>query len=262
MSGFASEWLALREPADARARSGALLPEIEADVIRILDLGAGTGSNLRYLAPRLSRAQHWTLVDDDASLLASVDVPQIVAPLEVERLKRDLAVELGSLPLAQIDLVTSSALFDLVSREWIARLAARCRDARVPAALFALNFDGVIAWTPEEPADPWIADLFREHMRGDKGFGPATGPGSVAALCEVFASAGYRIRTAQTPWRIGGEEQALQATLLEGYAEVAREMAPHRAGEIADWAARRRALIARGASRLVVGHQDVLATHG
>ncbi|MGD8498218.1 MAG: class I SAM-dependent methyltransferase, partial [Chromatiales bacterium] len=57
MSGFSPDWLALREPLDARARSAALVDRLRAQAPRgprrILDLGSGTGSNLRYLAPRL-----------------------------------------------------------------------------------------------------------------------------------------------------------------------------------------------------------------
>ena len=35
---------------------------------RLLDLGAGTGSLLRWLAPRIGRAQAWTLVDSSAAM--------------------------------------------------------------------------------------------------------------------------------------------------------------------------------------------------
>ena len=37
--------------------------------LRIVDLGCGTGSNLRALAPLLGPRQHWRLVDYDADLL-------------------------------------------------------------------------------------------------------------------------------------------------------------------------------------------------
>src|SRR5947207_1786351 len=80
MSSFSSDWLALREPADHKARSARLASTI-ADVLpsvydlAVLDLGAGTGSNFRYLSRRLERhrRQHWLLVDHDAALLARAE---------------------------------------------------------------------------------------------------------------------------------------------------------------------------------------------
>ena len=72
VSRFDERWLALREPCDHAARSGALAARFVEAVgpsPRLVDLGAGTGSNLRYLAPRLPTAQRWLLVDHDPALL-------------------------------------------------------------------------------------------------------------------------------------------------------------------------------------------------
>ena len=67
-------WLDLREPADAAARD----PEL-AEILRqqlpsagclvIHDLGCGTGSMGRWLAPLLPGPQHWVLHDRDEDLL-------------------------------------------------------------------------------------------------------------------------------------------------------------------------------------------------
>src|SRR3954447_23559063 len=72
-----SRWLALREPVDAAARSSTLTHMISDWLpldrpLRIVDLGTGTGSNLRYLIERLPPRQDWLLFDSDANLLAEV----------------------------------------------------------------------------------------------------------------------------------------------------------------------------------------------
>jgi len=75
VTGFSAGWLSLREPADHAARSlpltravvGALSTELPC---RVLDLAAGTGSNVRYLAGHLPSEQRWLLVDHDPALLA------------------------------------------------------------------------------------------------------------------------------------------------------------------------------------------------
>ncbi|HEY2618258.1 MAG TPA: class I SAM-dependent methyltransferase [Acetobacteraceae bacterium] len=69
---FAADWLALREPFDHAARSKALarrLVERLPKRPRLVDLGAGTGSMFRFLAPIIGRGQDWVLVDADAALL-------------------------------------------------------------------------------------------------------------------------------------------------------------------------------------------------
>ena len=86
-SGFSAAWLALREPHDAAARAaelvGLLRTRSSDDAQRrrrrarcratIVDLGAGSGANLRWLAPRLGGEQAWLLVDHDAALLAAAE---------------------------------------------------------------------------------------------------------------------------------------------------------------------------------------------
>ena len=74
MSGFAADWLALREPADRAARDPRLLDAVVAWLARsarptVTDLACGTGSTLRAIAPRLAGPQAWRLVDHDPALL-------------------------------------------------------------------------------------------------------------------------------------------------------------------------------------------------
>ena len=69
MTAFA-DWLALREPADAAARSAELADRLTLrPPLLVHDLGSGTGSMARWLAPRLPTPQHWVLHDRDAALL-------------------------------------------------------------------------------------------------------------------------------------------------------------------------------------------------
>ena len=88
-----STWLALREPADIAARSAALTQAIaavlpDARPLRILDLGSGTGSNIRYLSTRLPEPQDWLAVDRDPDLLAAL--PSRTAACHIEALCRNL----------------------------------------------------------------------------------------------------------------------------------------------------------------------------
>src|SRR5262245_30585886 len=109
MGEFSAEWLALREPADHRARSVDLSRAVGARLIdrhpvRVVDLAAGTGSNLRYLARFLPPRQHWRLVDRDTALLAQFRMKAAPSVASVHLQPRDL-----SEPATLADLFEASA---------------------------------------------------------------------------------------------------------------------------------------------------------
>jgi hypothetical protein len=249
MSGFSAEWLALREPADAAARSSALASFV-ARPGRLLDLGGGTGANIRYLSSRFPAPQVWTLVDDDPALMAR-------APYSVTRHRADLNVVVDEGELFEgCVLVTASALLDLVSEQWLAKLVLRCRAADAPV-LFALSYDGRIVCSPEDPDDEEIRRLVNEHQKRDKGFGPALGPDAAARAIAMLSAAGYTTRTEQSDWKLRPDAKDLQRELVAGWASAASEIAPPRAAVVDAWQLRRLAHIDAGRSRIVVGHTDV-----
>jgi hypothetical protein len=170
----------------------------------------------------------------------------------------DLATDLKSVPLSSCQLVTASALLDLVSAAWLKLLAARCAQARA-AVLFALSYDGRVELQPVEPDDEWIIGLINRHQRGDKGFGAALGPEATRRACDVFAALGYEWRVAASDWLIESTEQALQRELIAGWIGAARELAPLEEDRIEQWGRRRMALLSTGTSRIRVGHQDFMA---
>ena len=275
METFDADWLTLREPADRRARAGKLTERLgeawrRRGWSRVVDLGSGTGANLRYLAPRLPPGQRWTLVDHDPRHLDRLR--RLDAPPEVDAVaavSRDLAAD-GLAVVEDADLVTGSALLDLVSESWLAELVSRCVDTAC-GAYFALTYDGEVRWMTEsasgwrvdnDPDDGFVSSVFNRHQRIDKGFGPALGPTAAASAARLFQEAGYRIWLASSAWRIEAGDRRLADRLVEGWAAAAAELRPDAADRVAAWADRRRAALARGSFRVTVGHRDLLALPG
>jgi SAM-dependent methyltransferase len=311
MGEFTADWLALREPADARARSAKLTNLVagrlgHAAPLHVLDLGAGTGANARYLArflparhrspgppgpqepqgPRRRHRRHWLLVDSDRALLAqaaaqaatnlrgrdvshaadpadAADVADIADRVDVVDTVETRAVDLACAfePEAEDlcagrDLVTASALLDLVSERWLHALARRCRD-RGAAVLFALTYNGDVHCSPEEPEDDAVRELVNRHQRIDKGFGAALGPAAAESAVRVFADLGYDVRRERSDWTLGADAHDLQTRLIEGWAEAAAAIAPDRSASLRGWSGRRLAHVDAGRSRMVVGHDDV-----
>jgi SAM-dependent methyltransferase len=262
MAGSLSDWLALREPADTAARSFGLTRKLAGTLgdrvpLRVVDLGAGTGANVRYLAHRLPRPQHWLLVDRDPLLLEQARRSTAAAFVET----RDM--DLGPLDDTGIfsgrHLVTASALLDLVSEEWLRSLASHTCAAGA-AALFALTYDGRFECSPAEPEDDSVRALFNRHQTSsNKGFGVAAGPGATACAERAFAAIGYQVERENSDWILGADARDLQRELIVGWAAAAAEMVPEQSATIADWSRRRVAYVDAGRSRITVGHQDLAA---
>ena len=189
---FSAEWLALREPFDLRARHRGVLRQAAAALagrhaVTIVDLACGTGATMRALAPHLRMQQSWRLFDNDLSLLARVPP---AANLHLQPL--DLVTDLEAALDGPVDLVTTSALLDLVSANWLERLVVELAARRLPVYA-ALSYDGRVDFTPQDPRDAAVIAAVNLHQRGDKGFGPALGAAAARTAIECLQRVGYRV---------------------------------------------------------------------
>ena len=262
MSGFSAEWLKLREPYDLRARNTAVMAAVldllvGQPSLTIIDLACGTGSTFRALSPHIDARQTWRLVDNDLSLLARV--PSSAPPrISVTAVPIDLGRDLEAAFDALADLVTTSALLDLVSSDWLNRLAIEAAARRLPVYA-ALSYDGRAEIEPSDPLDRRIVDAVNRHQRRDKGFGPALGPSAAQAAIAAFERVGYAVMHGLSDWAFGPLDRQIQTEILSGWAAAAREIGDPPKSEISEWLKRRRELIAAGRSSISVGHVDLLA---
>jgi hypothetical protein len=253
----APDWLALREPADAAARSADLLGELVDRAPAVIhDLGCGTGSMLRWLAPRLPTPQHWVLHDRDTALLdrAVADLPPGVT---AETRAGDLTA-LRAEDLAPAQLVTASALLDMLTAEEVDGIAAACAGAGCPA-LVAMTVSGEVGIDPPDPLDAELAAAFDAHQRrtvdGPRLLGPDAGPAAV----EAFTRHGMTVTTRPSPWRLGAAEADLAEEWLRGWISAACAQRPELGGSAVRYLRRRLVARAAGVLRVSVGHVDLLA---
>jgi hypothetical protein len=263
----APSWLALREPADAAARATDLADALDrafpAGGPRVVhDLGCGTGSMGRWLAPKLAGPQHWVLHDRDPDLLAlaTADAPGPAAdgtPVTVEARRTDLA-ELRAGDLAGATLVTASALLDLLTAAEVDRLVALCIGAGCPV-LLTLSVVGSVELTPADPLDARVAAAFDSHQRRPTGRGRLLGPDAVDFAAAAFRRGGAEVLVRPSPWRLGPARSALAAEWFTGWVGAAREQDPGLAAECEPYARRRLAQARAGELAVTVGHADLLA---
>lgn len=281
MTGFSAQWLALREPADHRARDRTLQNKVceqlanvartEQRAVRLIDLGCGSGSNLRALATSLPEQQHWTLVDYDPLLLAAARAALIAWAdevindstsltlrknnkiLEIEFSQVDLARDIERVLAWPADVITAAAFFDLVAESWLVRFCQALRTTLYTV----LTYDGSEQWLPPHSADSAMLKAFHAHQKTDKGFGVAAGPDATSVMQRELTARGFQVTLASSPWQIDQTEAAFIQALSTGSAAAVRETGLLDEQEVEQWLAAR-----SGAQHCTVGHWDILATPG
>jgi hypothetical protein len=241
------EWLVLREPADAAARSRELVERLSrhlrvAGRVVIHDLGGGSGAMGRWLAPQLPGPQHWVVHDRDADLL-ELAVAEPPESATVEARLSDIT-RLTPADLADASLVTASALLDLLTREELVRMLRACSGR---PTLLALNVVGRVRLSPPDPLDERIEAAFNAHQRR----GGRLGPDAVAAVVEELRG---EVIVRPSPWRLDAAHADLTAEWFDGWVTAAYEQEPALAAEAGAYRERRLAQ----ELAVTVDHADLL----
>jgi hypothetical protein len=264
MSGFSAEWLARRESHDLRARNPIVLDAVVAsfaslDAINVIDLACGSGSTVRALSSRLPSRQRWDLVDNDQRLLTLACSGKSAGDVRLNAVPLDLSGNFEVVLDSTKDVITISALLDLVSENWLDRFARHVASHALPVYA-ALTYDGRIDLSPADPLDATIVSAVNAHQRTDKGFGPALGPSAAAAAISMFEALGYSVVRGSSDWLIGTADREIQLELLAGWATAASEVEALPRCDIDNWLARRKHVVSACDSTMRVGHVDFFAT--
>jgi len=267
MTRVSRSWLALREPADTAARATELVehlrPHLPATGRQVIhDLGCGTGAMGRWLAPLLRGPQHWVVHDRDAELLeiAAADLPGPAADgasVTIEPRESDIT-RLDPGDLAKADLITASALLDVLTSDELTGLVGVCAGAGCPT-LLTLSVVGRVDLAPVDPLDRRVAAAFDAHQRRATARGPLLGPDAVDAAIEKFRGLEAEVFVRPSPWRLGPLQADLAAEWFTGWVSAACEQEPELIGETGDYSRRRLAQAIAGQLGVTVYHADLLA---
>lgn len=269
------DWLALREAEDARARSRVLAETtaglLRAGPISVHDLGSGTGSMMRWLAPILPGPQTWTLHDWNAELTARA--AEGAPPRDRRGEAVSIRTRTGELErleahdLAGASLVTASALLDLLTEAELRAIVGACVAVGAPS-LLALSVTGEVELRPADPLDARISRLFNAHQQRGVDGRELLGPKAPTVLARLFARAGWRVERVRTEWRLDAGDPRLLEAWLDGWVEAAAEQSAAGTGagrdpdlhrEAAGYRRLRSAQSRRGDLSSAVAHVDLLA---
>jgi hypothetical protein len=255
-------WLAARVAADTAARASTtdtILPELinyliktgdPQGVVEIIDLGAGTGANQRWLAPRLPVRQRWIHLDHDPVISRTLPLPDdtVIMDESVEALSRLLAR-----PTVDQRLVTCSALLDVLTTDQIYDVCGALVESRTPG-LFSLTVTGTLGVSPTDLHDQQLLDAFNDHQRR----AGRAGPDAVGVAVDAMLGGGFTVRTQETPWHLS-VCLAFVEQLLRERLEAAVAQDPSLATTAATWFELRRTQLSDGILRIDLGHLDILA---
>jgi hypothetical protein len=261
------DWLAARVAADDAARATTvttLLPELSTYLIeaagpggtvQIIDLGAGTGANQRWLAPRLPIRQRWLHLDHNPVISRSLPLPAatVIVDEGVEALGELLTRASGDRQL-----VTCSALLDVLTTEQIQAVCRAVIDNRVPA-FFSLTVTGGLRLSPADAHDQLLLAAFNDHQRR----AGRAGPEATTLTVNLLRAAEFAVTTQETPWRLTAESgHAFIDQMLEERLAAAVAQDPALTRTATAWLELRRAQLAAGLLRLELDHCDILGLPG
>jgi hypothetical protein len=224
-------------------------------VLEIIDLGAGTGANQRWLAPRLPFQQRWIHLDHDPTISRSQPLPHhtVIIDGSVEALERLLAD--GT---SDHRLVACSALLDVLTTGHLDAVCRAVINNQVPA-LFSLSVTGTQSISPMDSHDQLLLAAFNDHQRRAGRAGPDATTLAVDTLC----TGGFTVRIQETPWQLAtSSDSAFVEQLLQERLDAAVAQDPSLAAVATAWLELRRAQLELGVLRIEVGHCDILALPG
>jgi hypothetical protein len=263
-----ADWLAVREPPDAKARSAELVEQLRGlltddSPLIVHDLGCGTGSTRRWLGPKLKGSQHWIEHDRDRDLIEQPRTPGMTSldgtAVTVEVRCSDIT-RLSESEIAGASLITASALLDMLTADELIRFASSCAAAGCPC-LITLSVKGRVDLRPHDPLDERLQRSFNDHQRRTTPEGTLLGPDAAPMARHQLEQAGMTVSSRPSPWLLGKSDGLALAEWFEGWLGAACEQDPT-LGQLAEpYADRRRAQLAEGLLSARIHHTDLLAWH-
>ena len=243
------DWLAERYHFDAAARHAHLEAEFlrtlpPKDTIMLVDAGAGTGANCRYLMQKITANQEWILIEQNPEFseesLRSLrghgselgyetslenNILTLTSPAKKVRVKavQGSLLEIDELAdLAATDAVVANAVFDLFTAEDFETFVGKISPHQL---LFyaTMNYENM-HFLPTHPQDEKMICLYHEHMLRPQAAGTALGPGCVVQMTDTLQQHRYKVTAGNSLWHIHSKHKKMMQYLLNFMASAIAEL--------------------------------------
>ena len=282
-----TQWLAHRFAYDAQARH----PEIEhkflaffeqhQTALKAVDVGSGTGANVRYYFDRIPHAQEWTLIEQSSGLLDECrrtlvafaqehdydwqSQGNIFLLTDAEKTATITLVQ-GSIAhieqlidLTQTDVVTANAVFDLLSFEQFDTLVSTLAKHDV-CLLATLNYYET-SLLPFSEQDHRFIGWYHMHMKRPQPMGIAMGPDCSEEMLDLLAQHHMMIEQESSQWHLKRCDITMHRYLLHFVEHAVAELSlsSEEQRDFATWLVDKKELCRRRELEIIIDHSDIFA---
>ena len=282
---FTTTWINLRESYDMLSRSDLLqnlYKNNKMNLKKVIDLGGGNGSFLRWCHYKNIIYDDFLIIDNDEALLKSF-YPRTKSYLSMMSLslikdnmmsyriqnlknnkdgfitlkKQDFYKSIDT--INDYNLVSFSAVSDLLSKKFIKCLFDKVNKGT--NLYFSICFDGRVKWKNKNKHDKYIVSMFNQHQKQEKTTGVALGLDSINFIKNLSKKNDYKIYIADSSWSVDSHDndsRVFQKAYLNTIYKPLKKYELTDRDILEDWIRSKKNDIESKNSNLVVGHKDIL----
>ena len=282
---FTTTWINLRESYDMLSRSDLLqnlYKNNKMNLKKVIDLGGGNGSFLRWCHYKNIIYDDFLIIDNDEALLKSfyprtksylstISLSLIKDNMMSYRIQNLKTNKDGFITLKKQDfyksidiindynLVSFSAVSDLLSKKFIKCLFDKINKGT--NLYFSICFDGRVKWKNKDKHDKYIVSMFNQHQKQEKTTGVALGLNSINFIKNLSKKNDYKIYIADSSWSVDSQDndsRIFQKAYLNTIYKPLKKFELTDKDILENWLKSKQNDIENKNSNLVVGHKDIL----
>ena len=282
---FQLTWINAREKYDFLARSNLLCEYYKNNkegFAKIIDLGCGTGSFLRWCYYHKISFDEMLLVDHDKKLLSNFPIitkkflkqysykflkntetsfkilkKDVSKKSNIKLKKQDVSMALSI--INKYNLISFSAITDILPKTFINNLFSSIESKK--AIYFSICFNGKIKWNIINEHDKYIVSQFNKHQASFKNDVYAMGSKSIKFIKNISKLKNFNSLYKDSSWVISSEkdhDQIFQKQYLKTNYNALKKDKETNNDILSHWYKFRIKNIDLHKSNLVVGHEDIL----
>ena len=282
---FSKSWINSREEYDKYSRSNILLERMKLEkkkFTRIIDLGSGNASFLRWCYFVGLNFDEMTLVDYDKKLMNDFypKTKSFLSKYNIQLIKKSpskfiikknqhhseriINLKLSDLnnvlnEINNYDIISLSAILDIASKKLIHDLFSLLSNKKI--LYFSICFDGTIKFIPIDIYDKYIISNFNQHQSSDKSFGYALGKDGIKYVTALAKKNFFKVKIKDSSWHIdskNSENTIFCKSYLDTIYKALRKDHMVDRDMLDKWYFTKKEVIQSGKINIRVGHKDIL----